>query len=106
MLAKWSALGLSAVAVVLAVAALVRTSTWDPRWGDIATWAAAVATFLTAVVAVGIAIRGSSKERREASARAVRRALRVTLDNSYGYDGFNFRPPNADPQLDVGTGGP
>jgi uncharacterized membrane protein len=87
-LIRW-VLCLAGIAVVLAVAALVRTAPPAAQWGTVADWSAAVGSILAAVVAVGIAMhtndRQIEKENAEvqnAKDRARRKADRVEVSTT------------------------
>lgn len=86
-----SALGLSLVAVLLAIAALFYKGTIRID-GAVSGWVSGVGSLASALVALGIALYTYSKDRRErreelkeARARALRRAKRVAMRPAIGF---------------------
>ncbi len=83
-------MSLALVASVLGLVAVVRTLRWEVQWGSVAQWVAGCGSILAAVAAVGIAVYGNRKQRKEARDRAIRRAKRIDLGNYI----VNLQPGN------------
>jgi hypothetical protein len=79
-------LGLSGVAILLALAAIALDAHWRVNWGIVGQWAGALASFTAAGIALGIAVYNTRRSRLEQEAktveqrqRALRRAQRVLV---------------------------